>query len=60
MSVIGYGKTFAAIDKDGVLGRTVKRMRQGLRYAEDLEKFLLGSDWLLDPKGARHGAPLRK
>jgi predicted TIM-barrel fold metal-dependent hydrolase len=45
--LIGDEKAFATMEKDGVLERAVKRIQEGIEYAEAPEKFLFGSDWPL-------------
>jgi predicted TIM-barrel fold metal-dependent hydrolase len=47
--VIGDADTFATMKKEGVLGRTVKRIKEGIEYTGTPEKFLFGSDWPLAP-----------
>jgi uncharacterized protein len=47
--VIGGAKAFATMEKEGVLGRAVKRIKEGIEYTEAPEKFLFGSDWPLSP-----------
>jgi predicted TIM-barrel fold metal-dependent hydrolase len=47
--VIGNAKAFAAMHKEGVLDRAVKRIKEGIEYAEAPDRFLFGSDWPLSP-----------
>ena len=47
--LIGDAEAFAAMEKDGVLDRAVKRIKEGIEYAEAPERFLFGSDWPLSP-----------
>jgi predicted TIM-barrel fold metal-dependent hydrolase len=37
------------MEKEGVLDRAVKRIKEGIEYAEASERFLFGSDWPLSP-----------
>jgi predicted TIM-barrel fold metal-dependent hydrolase len=51
--VIGDAEAFAAMTKEGVWGRAVKRIKEGIEYTEAAEKkFLFGSDWPLSPMAA--------
>jgi predicted TIM-barrel fold metal-dependent hydrolase len=47
--LIGDAKAFAAMEKEGVVDRAVKRIREGIEYTEAPERFLFGSDWPLSP-----------
>jgi hypothetical protein len=48
--VIGDAEAFATMEKEGVLRRAVKRIKEGIEYTEAPEKkFLFGSDWPLSP-----------
>lgn len=47
--LIGDGEAFKKMAKDGVLERTVNRIKQGIEYTEAPEKFMFGSDWPLSP-----------
>jgi uncharacterized protein len=47
--LIGDAKAFAAMEKEGVLDRAVKRIQEGIEYTEKPERFLFGSDWPLSP-----------
>jgi predicted TIM-barrel fold metal-dependent hydrolase len=47
--VIGEADAFASMEKEGVLERAVKRIVEGIEYAEAPERFLFGSDWPLSP-----------
>jgi len=47
--LIGDTKAFAAMEKDGVLDRTAKRIQEAIDYTEAPERFLFGSDWPLTP-----------
>lgn len=47
--LIGDEKAFATMDKEGVLDRAVKRIKEGIEYTEAPERFLFGSDWPLSP-----------
>jgi predicted TIM-barrel fold metal-dependent hydrolase len=47
--VTGDEKEFAEREKDGVLGRTRTRIKEGIEYVDAPEKFLYGSDWPLTP-----------
>jgi predicted TIM-barrel fold metal-dependent hydrolase len=47
--LIGDAKAFAAMEKEGVLDRAVKRIKEGIEYTEAPERFLFGSDWPLSP-----------
>jgi hypothetical protein len=50
--LIGNEKAWVAMEKDGVVGRTVKRVMEGIEYAEAPERFLYGSDYPLSPMTA--------
>jgi predicted TIM-barrel fold metal-dependent hydrolase len=45
--LIGNAAAFAMMEKDGVAGRTVKRVKEALEFAEAPERFLFGSDFPL-------------
>lgn len=45
--LIGNAGAFAAMEKDGVVERTVKRVREALEFADSPGRFLFGSDWPL-------------
>jgi predicted TIM-barrel fold metal-dependent hydrolase len=47
--LIGDAAAWVEMAKSGALKRTVARIKQGIEYAEDPEKFLFGSDWPLAP-----------
>jgi predicted TIM-barrel fold metal-dependent hydrolase len=47
--LIGDARAFAAMKEEGVLERAVKRVKEGIEYAEAPERFLFGSDWPLSP-----------
>lgn len=47
--VVGDEEEFAKFAEDGVLSRAVNRIREGIEFAEDHERFLFGSDWPLVP-----------
>jgi predicted TIM-barrel fold metal-dependent hydrolase len=47
--LIGDEAVFAGLEKDGALGRTVKRIKRGIEFVEAPEKFFFGSDWPLAP-----------
>jgi predicted TIM-barrel fold metal-dependent hydrolase len=47
--LIGDAAAFATMEKDGVLKRAVKRIKEGIEYSEAPERFLFGSDWPLVP-----------
>jgi predicted TIM-barrel fold metal-dependent hydrolase len=47
--LVGDEAAFAELAARGVVGRTVERLRQGVEYAEQPEKFLYGTDWPLAP-----------
>jgi predicted TIM-barrel fold metal-dependent hydrolase len=47
--LIGGAEAFATMEKEGVVGRTVKRIKEGIEYSEAPKKFLFGSDWPLSP-----------
>jgi predicted TIM-barrel fold metal-dependent hydrolase len=47
--LIGDAKAFAAMEKEGLLDRAVKRIKEGIEYTEAPERFLFGSDWPLSP-----------
>ena len=47
--LIGDEAAFAKMETDGTIDRTVKRVREGIEYAETPERFLFGSDWPLSP-----------
>jgi len=47
--VIGDAEAFATMEREGVLDRAVKRIKEGIEYAEKPEKFLFGSDSPLSP-----------
>jgi predicted TIM-barrel fold metal-dependent hydrolase len=47
--VIGDAEAFATMEKEGVLRRAVKRVKEGIEYTEEVKKFLFGSDWPLSP-----------
>jgi uncharacterized protein len=49
--LIGDAKAFAAMEKDGVLDRAAKRVREAIECTEAPERFLFGSDWPLSPMG---------
>jgi uncharacterized protein len=48
---VGDEKYFARLEKDGVLGRAIRRIQEGIEYVEAPERFLYGSDWPLAPMG---------
>jgi predicted TIM-barrel fold metal-dependent hydrolase len=47
--LIGSAAAFAGMEKDGVVERTVKRVKEALEFADAPERFLFGSDWPLSP-----------
>jgi predicted TIM-barrel fold metal-dependent hydrolase len=47
--LIGSAAAFAAMEKDGVVGRTLNRVKEALEFADAPERFLFGSDWPLSP-----------
>jgi predicted TIM-barrel fold metal-dependent hydrolase len=47
--LIGEAEDFARMRSDGVLERTIERVKQGIEYAEAPDRFLFGSDWPLAP-----------
>lgn len=47
--VIGDTEAFATMEKEGVLARAVKRIKEGIEFTETPDKFLFGSDWPLSP-----------
>jgi predicted TIM-barrel fold metal-dependent hydrolase len=47
--LIGDDEAFKRMAKNGVLERTVNRIKQGIEYTEAPEKFMFGSDWPLSP-----------
>lgn len=47
--LIGDTEDFEVMEKEGVLERTVKRVQEGIEYAEAPERFVFGSDWPLTP-----------
>jgi predicted TIM-barrel fold metal-dependent hydrolase len=47
--LIGDPAAFLEMAKSGSLARTVTRIKQGIEFAEDPEKFMFGSDWPLAP-----------
>jgi predicted TIM-barrel fold metal-dependent hydrolase len=47
--LIGDAKAFEAMEKEGVLDRAVKRIKEGIEYSEAPERLLFGSDWPLSP-----------
>lgn len=47
--LIGDRDYFQKLEREGVLERTVKRIREGIEFTEAGEKFLFGSDWPLAP-----------
>lgn len=47
--LIGDFKAFADMEKTGVIDRAVKRIQEGIEYAETSERFLFASDWPLSP-----------
>ena len=47
--LIGDAERFAAMIADGMLPRTVTRVKEAIEYAESPEKFVFGSDWPLAP-----------
>jgi predicted TIM-barrel fold metal-dependent hydrolase len=49
--LIGNAQSFAAMEKEGVLDRTIKRIQEGIEYSESPDRFLFGSDWPLSPMG---------
>ena len=49
--VIGDAEAFAKYEKDGLLERELRRVKEAIDYAEGPEKFLFGSDWPLSPMG---------
>jgi predicted TIM-barrel fold metal-dependent hydrolase len=50
--LIGDAAAFAAMEKSGVMGRTVQRIQEGIEYAEAPDRFVFGSDWPLTPVAA--------
>ena len=50
--LVGNEAVWAAMEKDGVVGRTVKRVMEGIEYTEAPERFLYGSDYPLSPMPA--------
>jgi predicted TIM-barrel fold metal-dependent hydrolase len=50
--LIGDADNFARMDRDGVLKKTAKRVREGIDYAEAGDRLLFGSDWPLAPIAA--------
>lgn len=47
--LVGDTAAFDGMTKNGVLGRAVQRIKEGIEYVETPEKFLFGSDWPLAP-----------
>lgn len=47
--LIGDADDFAKFEEDGVIARAVNRIKEGIEYTEDYERFLFGSDWPLAP-----------
>jgi predicted TIM-barrel fold metal-dependent hydrolase len=47
--LIGDDTAFAGMRQEGLLGRAVTRIKQGIEYTEAPDKFLFGSDWPLAP-----------
>ncbi len=47
--LIGDNAAFSTMEKEGVLERTAKRVREAVEYTEAPERFLFGSDWPLAP-----------
>jgi predicted TIM-barrel fold metal-dependent hydrolase len=47
--LVGTAEDFATMEKDGVLARTVKRIQEGIEFAEAPDRFVFGSDWPLSP-----------
>src|SRR5262249_9778021 len=47
--LVGDTADFAEMEKNGVIERTVKRVQEGIEYAEAPDRFLFGSDWPLSP-----------
>jgi predicted TIM-barrel fold metal-dependent hydrolase len=47
--LVGDEAYFRALSADGVLQRTVDRIRQGIEYTGRADKFLFGTDWPLAP-----------
>ncbi|MGL4554512.1 MAG: amidohydrolase family protein [Gemmataceae bacterium] len=50
--LVGDAAVWAAMEKDGVIGRAVKRIQEGIEYTEAPERFLFASDWPLSPIAA--------
>ncbi len=47
--LIGDGKAYEDMEREGVLERVVKRVQEAIAYSEAPERFLFGSDWPLSP-----------
>jgi predicted TIM-barrel fold metal-dependent hydrolase len=47
--LVGDENYFAGLEKEGVLERTRKVIRQGIEFVETADRFLFGSDWPLAP-----------
>lgn len=47
--LIGDAKAFATMEKDGILDRAAKRVKDAIELSEAPERFLFGSDWPLAP-----------
>lgn len=50
--LVGDSADFSEMEKNGAIERTVKRVQEGIEYAEAPERFVFGSDWPLAPIAA--------
>ncbi len=50
----GDRQYFARLEQEGMLGRSIKRIQEGIEYAEAPERFLYGSDWPLAQMSIYH------
>ena len=46
---VGDRQYFSRLEQEGMLGRSIRRIQEGIEYAEAPERFLYGSDWPLAP-----------
>ena len=51
---VGDRQYFARLEQEGMLGRSIKRIQEGIEYAETPERFLYGSDWPLAQMSIYH------
>ncbi len=50
--LIGDAAAYETMEKEGVLERAIKRVKEAIEYSEAPERFLFGSDWPLNDMSA--------